>query len=318
MMQIGLIGISAGAAAALLFASLQSGSLLSIVLFYLSPMPIMIAAMGWSHIAGLVAALSGGLSLAVAFDSYFAFAFMVCAAVPAWWLGYLALLARPGASPETLEWYPPGRIVLWAAGAAAIATVVMALAAFGADAESFNKALTAFLNTAEERFRNANNLGSQKTINTEMLALVMPSVVASLNTVILLVNASLAARVVRLSGQLRRPWPELPMIAFPRTAPILLAAALGGLFLTGILGIASGIFAGALTMAFAILGIAVLHVITRGNAARSIVLCLVYIAAVLFTWPAIIVLALMGLVETVFDLRGRIAAIRTPPTTTRT
>jgi hypothetical protein len=241
---------------------------------------------------------------------------MVCAAVPAWWLGYLALLARPGAAPATLEWYPPGRIVLWAAGAAAIATVVMAIAAFGFDADAFNKTLTAFLNVVEERFRNANNLGSEKTINTEMLALVMPAVVASLNTVILLINASLAARVVRLSGQLRRPWPELPMIAFPRTAPILLAAVLGGMFLTGILGIASGIFAGALTTAFAVLGIAVLHVITRGNAARPIVLAVVYTAALLFTWPAVIVFALMGLVETVFNLRGRIAAIRTPPTTT--
>ena len=36
MMQFGLIGIGAGAASALLFASLTSGSLLSIILFYLA------------------------------------------------------------------------------------------------------------------------------------------------------------------------------------------------------------------------------------------------------------------------------------------
>ena len=50
MMQIVLIGIGAGAASALLFASVASGSLLSIFLFYVAPLPIMIAALGWSHL----------------------------------------------------------------------------------------------------------------------------------------------------------------------------------------------------------------------------------------------------------------------------
>jgi len=46
MMQIFLIGLSAGAASALLFASVASGSPLSVLLFYLAPLPILIAAMG--------------------------------------------------------------------------------------------------------------------------------------------------------------------------------------------------------------------------------------------------------------------------------
>ena len=49
MMQVTLIGIGAGAATALLFASVASGSALSVLLFYLAPLPILIAAMGWSH-----------------------------------------------------------------------------------------------------------------------------------------------------------------------------------------------------------------------------------------------------------------------------
>ncbi len=53
MMQIVLIGLGAGAASALLFASVASGSLLSLLLFYLAPLPILIAALGWSHWAGL-------------------------------------------------------------------------------------------------------------------------------------------------------------------------------------------------------------------------------------------------------------------------
>ena len=58
MMQIILVGLGAGAAAATLFASVVSGSIVAIFLFYLAPLPILIAALGWSHWAGLIAAAS--------------------------------------------------------------------------------------------------------------------------------------------------------------------------------------------------------------------------------------------------------------------
>ena len=58
MMQVLLIGIGAGAVAALIFAALASGSLLSMVLFYLAPLPILIAALGWSYAAGIAAVLT--------------------------------------------------------------------------------------------------------------------------------------------------------------------------------------------------------------------------------------------------------------------
>jgi hypothetical protein len=137
--------------------------------------------------------------------------------------------------------------------------------------------------------------------------------VASLTTVVLLINTWLAARIVKLSGQLRRPWPELPAISFPRFAPLLLAVALAGVFLPGLLGIVSDVFAAALIMAFAVLGFAVLHVVTRGTSGRPLVLGGVYTAVVIFGWPAII-LALLGLVDSALDLRGRTARTRGPPT----
>ncbi|HVY56863.1 MAG TPA: DUF2232 domain-containing protein, partial [Xanthobacteraceae bacterium] len=97
MAQILLIGIGAGAATALLFAAVASGSLLSVLLFYLAPLPIMIAGLGWSHWAALVAALVSASGLAVVFGPFFLFAVLVAVGLPAWWLAYLALLARPAA-----------------------------------------------------------------------------------------------------------------------------------------------------------------------------------------------------------------------------
>src|SRR5437773_4243537 len=115
MMQLVLIGISAGAATALLFASVASGALISVLLFYLAPLPILIAALGWSHWAALVAAVTASTALAAVFGTFFFIAFLVGVGLPAWWLGYLALLARPAtsATPDGLEWYPAGHLIVW-------------------------------------------------------------------------------------------------------------------------------------------------------------------------------------------------------------
>ena len=71
MVQIVLMGLGAGAAAALLFASVTSGVVVSVFLFYLAPLPIMIAALGWSHWAGLAAAVFAAAILGGLFGIFF-------------------------------------------------------------------------------------------------------------------------------------------------------------------------------------------------------------------------------------------------------
>ena len=113
MMQIAFVSLGAGAAAALLFASIISASWLSIVLFYVAPLPILIAALGWSHWAALIAAFGAATALWAIFGGIFFAAFLASVGLPAWWLGYLAMLARPTAAAQGgLEWYPPGRLVV--------------------------------------------------------------------------------------------------------------------------------------------------------------------------------------------------------------
>src|SRR2546423_7144898 len=111
MMQIVLIGLGAGAASALLFASIASGSPLSFALANFAQLPIMLAAIGWTHLAGLLAVLVASLGLAVATTGSVAIAFLLGIGLPAWWIGYPALLARPaaGTHPAATEWYPVRR-----------------------------------------------------------------------------------------------------------------------------------------------------------------------------------------------------------------
>lgn len=317
MRQIVLIGLGAGAAAALLFASVLSGSILSVVLFYLAPLPILIAGIGWSHWAALIASLSAATALAAIFGPFFFIAFSIGIGLPAWWLAYLTLLARPLPNSTELEWYPAGRIVVWAAIFGGV-VVVATIPSFGWTLESFNAALRAAL---EKLFRAqmrtpANSpleipgADTQKLL--EFLVVVTPLGIAVVSTVINLVNVWLAAKVVKVSGRLRRPWPVLPQMQFAPYTPALLAAAIAGSFMPGLLGLIGGIFAVSLFAAYAVLGFAVLHAITVGIGARGIILTAAYFAATTIYWVTFGV-ALIGLADTAFDIRGRMSARRGPP-----
>ena len=326
MMQIGFIGIGAGAAAALLFASVTSGSWLSILLFYLAPLPIMIAGIGWSHWAALTAALTAALALGLVFGTVFFFAFLAGAGLPAWWLGYLAMLARPAprhsgnghGGDAALEWYPPGRLVVWAAVLAAL-IVLVAIPNFGTDAESFrtglHNALARMLRVetgtpadgppSVPGVANANRL-------IDFLVAAIPPAAAVLATITNVLNLWLAARIVKFSGLLKRPWPQLSAMTFPRPFAAALAIALGLSFFSGLVGILAGVLSASLLMAYGILGFAVLHAITRGINSRAFLLGGIYAAVIVFGWP-VLALCLLGLIDTAFDLRARVARKRGPP-----
>jgi hypothetical protein len=301
MMQIVVIGLGAGAAAALLFASVVSGSMAAVFLFYLAPLPILIAALGWSHWAGLIAAASAAAAIGTLSGSFLISVSVI--AFGAWWLGYLTLLARPvgNGGGEAMEWYPVGRLVLWAA---VIGTLVVAAAIpnFGTDQQS----LQAGLRKVYERILRDPSV-------VDMLVIAVPPAAAVFSTLTNVFNLWLAGRIVKVSGRLRRPWPDLSLMILPTSAMVALAAAIAGSFLPDLVGILAGVVAASLLMAFALLGFAVLHAITRGLGSRAILLTGAYAAAIVFFWP-LIAIAMLGLAENAFNIRAQVLSKRGPPT----
>jgi len=326
LLQTVLVGLGAGAAAALLFASVTSGVLLSIFLFYLASLPIMIAAQGWSHWAGLVAALTAAACVGTALGFSLSLVFLTGVAAPAWWLGYLCLLGRPvpNGGGDHLEWYPPGRLVLWTAILGAL-IVTVALASFGGDEQT----IRASLRTALDRtFRLQFGLGAEGPPRLpgledperliELFAIALPPITAVIATITLAFNLWLAGHIVKLSGRLKRPWPDLSTMSFPPVVAALLPIAGAGALIPDVAGMISILFAATLTIAFTILGFAVLHAVTRGIAdttTRVVLLIAAYALIVIFGavygWPALIV-PLVGLFETLFHWRDRVAR-RGPP-----
>jgi magnesium-transporting ATPase (P-type) len=321
MMQIVLIGLGAGAASALLFASIASGSPLSFALANFSQLPIMLAAIGWTHLAGLLAALVASLGLALATTGSVAVAFLLGIGLPAWWIGYLVLLARPAAGPDpaAVEWYPVGRIVVWTAIAAALIVLVTMLR-YGFDAGQVQAGLRRELERAL-RFLSGSPANSPLQLPSvkdperllDILVLIVPPMKAVALTTTSLLNLWLAALIVRISGRLKRPWPQIAQMSFPPFAATVLAIAVAGTFLPDLIGFASGIFTASLLLAFALLGFAVLHAVTAGVTGRGFMLTGLYFSVGLFGWP-IVLMSFLGLIETMVALRARVAS-RKPPST---
>src|SRR5258707_12304729 len=151
MIAIVLIGVAAGLRSALMVASIISGALISLLLLYLAPLPLMVAALGWGPLCATIGGITAATGLGAIFGLPYCMAYAVTVALPAWWLGHLALLGRPvthgassgnGASPvaPALEWYPVGRILLWITGFAALTTMA-ALLTLGTDAATITGAL---------------------------------------------------------------------------------------------------------------------------------------------------------------------------------
>jgi hypothetical protein len=323
MMQIGLMGVGSGAAAALLFASVTSGSYLSVALFYLAPLPIMIAGLGWSHWSALIAAVAGTAVLLGLFDAFLSLGFLASAAAPGWLLTRLAMLARPvpagadaGYSDRSVEWFPPGALVICATLLGA-ALVVATFPFLGLDEPTFRSSLTRNLwrlfgsETGTPIASGTKVPGVPDLSRTvAILAYVLPPATAVVASLLNLVNLWLAGHIVKFSSRLARPWPQLSAMTFPVWLTIVLAVAIGVTFAGGIAAIAAEVVCASLIVAYGVLGFAVMHEITRGLDSRLFVLGGVYASVLIFGWP-LLLLFLLGVTESAFGVRARVAAKRT-------
>src|SRR5260221_12654582 len=67
MIAIILVALAAGSASALMFASIVSGALISLVLFYLAPLPLMVAATGWGPLCATIGGIAAAAGLGATF-----------------------------------------------------------------------------------------------------------------------------------------------------------------------------------------------------------------------------------------------------------
>lgn len=302
MIQNWLIAFGAGAASALLVATVATGSALALPLFYLAPLPLLIVGLGWSHLSALVAASAAAIAIGVFFGLELLLAYVAGVGLPAYVLAYLALMAREPQPGAPIEWFPIGRVVLAAAilGCLAVAALIPLVAG---SIEGYQAALRVLFQAMFEERPGAGGPDVERLV--DLLVLVMPPAAAVVTMVTQIGNLWLGAHIARVSGRLMRPWPDLAAISVPRpTVALLVGALIAASLAGGFVGLMTELLSATLVMAFAFIGLATIHWITRGAAGRTLVIATVWIAALALGWP-FAVLALLGLAETLFGLRGR-------------
>lgn len=302
-----LVGIGAGLASALLFASLVGGSMAALPLFLLAPLPLAIAAFGWGTPAGLVAGAVAILAVGFGFGFPSMIAVLLIDVAPMLIAVHLLGLARltdPDDAEAPREWYPIGRALVAVVIVVCVATLVGGFA-IGFDVEETTAQVLA-------TYRHVMSTGGSVPVpaSTELEPFVrntvqlMPAFFPAFGVLVTVLELWVASRIVRKSGRLARPAEDLAAVELPIAAGFVFAATTALAFVGGTLGVIASVIAGALFSAHLLVGMGVLQTVTRGSGMRIIILAFVYGIALLFTLPAALI-ALAGLAEPFTALRRR-------------
>ena len=321
MIAIVAIAIAAGAASALMFVSIASGAVISLVLRGLAPLPLMVAAIGWGPLTAAIGGIAATTVFLLLFGFPFGLAFAASTALPAWWLGHLAMLGRPLPNPAparngatapavAMEWYPAGRLLLWIAVIGAL-LALWSLFKIDTDPEAIAAAMKNDFANVARAFAQRGYAVDESLVDT--MGALAPLVVPMPPIIILTVNLWLAGRIAVTSGRLNRPWPDLKSTALPPLTLVALCVAVALCFTGGLPALFAKVVTGALLMAYAFTGLAVLHTLTLASSNRVIWLVFTYTATiVLMMWP-LLIMVVLGLADALFGFRERFMRTRPPP-----
>jgi hypothetical protein len=273
----------------------------ALILVYLTQLPLFAAGLWLGTGAAVAAGITGSLVLLAISDLLGAAMFAMLNAVPVALLVRQALLAR--SRPDgTYAWYPPGLLTAWLTGYA-LAGLGAAMLLLGGP-ESMHESLRGVLATVLDRIYGRPVPNRDDVAST--LASIIPGVVAASWMVTAVVNAALAQGVLARFTANWRPSPSLVALELPIWLHIALGIAAAAVVFGGaarFIGINAMI---ALSVAFCLGGLAVLHAAARRLSHPTMVLVFFYTTAALFGWPFLVV-AILGLLDIWLGLRRRLA-----------
>lgn len=311
-----IIGIAAGLASALLFAVMATGSPIGLLLSYVSPLPVFIAALGWLPLTGVLALAVSGALLSLTLTPKVGLAYAIGIAAPAIGLSYLALVRRADILPAitTEPASPPDAAPAGGGGMLSLGAILSFIPAVAA-AVTLSGALSlasdheqyiAQISTALEKMLRThlaapggqspvlpNNISAEELVR--LVVAVLPFATGASFTALFAANMWAGARAVALSGRLTRPWSALPDLLMPISSVGLFGIAMILSALGGFIGVYGQALAGGVTAALTMQGLAAVHRATRGKSARPALLGLTYAVLMLGQIWAVPLLALYGL-----------------------
>jgi hypothetical protein len=300
-----LLAIAAGVISAVVFGSATTGAMmLRVILFLLTPLSLYLAGLGLGVVAAAIAAITATTVVMLMAGPLTAEVYAISTAIPAFICTRFTLMSR--GSDEDREWYPIGRIVVIAALFAGL-FAMLALIMMGGDIDTLTKllrgAVEAFVKSELSQIPGAPAIGESEVDQiTRSTLSTLPWALGLLAMATTLLNLWLAGRITLASGRLVRPWPDLAHFKMPAGATLVLFIAIGLSFVGGMPGLLAAGVAAPFTLAFALVGLGLVHVLTRDSPWRTFILTALYVGAVLVPHIGLL-LALVGLAETVFGYR---------------
>lgn len=333
------VGLAAGLLSALLFFTTATGSLLAALPLALVPLPLFAAGLGWGGMTAAFAGLAGFVFLSLAASFSAGLAFLLFAGLPAFWLSRQSLFfirpvttgpktaghyppepqgpreeeasdAHP-APAENVTWCPPGDIAVWAALTAAAVLVLTEAGILIGGYEGLGAAIRDWASQAlageagaaarvlaDEGFA----LPAERLI--ALAAAVIPAAAAALWSLLTLANMALAQRLLVRFGHNLRPTPDYDGMELPRPLLWAFGAVLVLSFVPGEMAYFMGALVIALFVPYFLLGLAVIHAISRAWKARIAVLGLFYFLLLIFGWLAVPV-GILGMMDPWLTLRDR-------------
>ena len=299
MGRVGAAGVAAlcGALAACPYLPPLRGTPGSLILVYLSQLPLFIGGLWGGVTVAALAGLTALLMLLATSNIMTVFMFAALNVTPVLLLVRQALLARTG-NDGVIEWYPPGLLAAWLTGLG-LTAVIVAFLLLGGPAGT-QAAVHEMLAPALDRLFDEAAPGRDELAS--LLAMIMPGVVAGSWMVMTLTNGSLAQGLLTRLGAGWRPSPALAALALPTWLVVLLLLAMAATAFGGTMRFLGVNVIIILTVPFCLAGLAVLHTIARRFSRPAVPLVGVYVLAGLLGWPLLLIIFL-GLLDTSFGLR---------------
>ncbi|MCP4181927.1 MAG: hypothetical protein GY761_01195 [Hyphomicrobiales bacterium] len=273
---IGLIAAAVFCAMVVIFSSM---GLLVLVPVFLGALPVYVAALGWGTRAGIVATAAIIAVSAILSNPTGGFLIGVMIAAPAALAGHQANLAQSADTHnDELQWYPFSQILFWIT-----LLIIGAVLLFGILIDFDPAEISAQLSKHLKLLLPTPEVGSGLSVEDRDKALLMnlqmmPFVLPSLWIGIHFLNFLLALKITRQLDVLARPVEDIAaVINLPSIALVLLVVSISGIVITSppySRGFA--VAAGALMMAFSIVGLAVMHQRIRHWPIRSLMLFMTY------------------------------------------
>ncbi len=300
-----MIAAAAGAASAFVYASLLLGTPAAFILAYLAQLPLYAAGLWLGSGASIIASGAGIVVAFLAGGFAFGVIYTLANTAPVLLIVRQALQWRT-APNGSIEWYPPGGLLMSLVGLASALFAVLVLA-FSGQPGGLEGSIEAFLNEGLKRLSGPLGMDAAMVEKfADQMARFFPGIIAVSWLTMSAVNGILAQGVLSRFKRNWRPSPRMADIDLPIWLSGLTAIFAVGAFLEGLGGFVSSNMLVLFAAAYSFAGLSVVHALIGKLQWRGAALGALYGAILVFGWP-IAVVAILGLIEPYANLKARAA-----------